>query len=247
MSPVRISVVSYLNSKPFIYGLKHFEENNQIELQLDNPADCAAKLIDNRVDIGLVPVAILPLLKKYSIISDYCIGAVGEVSSVNLYSEVPLNQIKKVMLDYQSRTSVTLVKVLAKHHWHINPEWEPAPKGFESMIAQSTGAVVIGDRTFDLTGKFPFVYDLALEWFNFTKLPFVFACWVANKDLPSEFVQKFNAALSIGITNIPNVVNELATTHQYTTDVEKYLTQYISYSFDSQKQLGLNKFLTFLK
>src|SRR4051812_36736309 len=123
MDKIKISIVSYLNSKPFVYGIEHSDLLNEIDLQQDIPSVCAQKLIDGKVDIGLIPVAVLPLLKEKYIISDYCIGAVGKVASVMLYSDVPLDRISSVLLDYQSRTSVTLVKVLAKNFWKISPEW----------------------------------------------------------------------------------------------------------------------------
>src|ERR1039458_6553628 len=102
---IKISVVSYLNSKPFIYGLQHSTFLNEIDLQLDIPSVCAQKLIDGQVDIGLIPVAALPQLKDPYIITDYCIGAEGKVASVMLYSNVPLHEITAILLDYQSKTS----------------------------------------------------------------------------------------------------------------------------------------------
>ena len=110
MNKIKISAVSYLNSKPFIYGLHHSNLFNEIELSQDIPSVCAQKFIDEKVDIGLIPITVIPKLKEYYIISDYCIGAVGKVSSVMLYSDVPLNAIKNILLDYQSLTSVTLIQ-----------------------------------------------------------------------------------------------------------------------------------------
>ena len=60
MQKIKISAVSYTNTIPFIYGLKRSPEVlDLIELSLDVPAVCAIKLIENQVDIGLVPVASL--------------------------------------------------------------------------------------------------------------------------------------------------------------------------------------------
>ncbi len=195
---IKISAVSYLNSKPFIYGLQHSDLINQIDLQLDIPSICAQKLIDNKVDIGLIPIAVLPELKEKYIISDYCIGAIGKVTSVMLYSNVPLTEIKNVLLDYQSNTSITLVKVLAKHLWKIDPQWSITTTNFEKNITGTTAAVIIGDRAFGLENKYPFVYDLSEEWYKLTQLPFVFACWVANKNLPENFIKQFNDSLKFG-------------------------------------------------
>ena len=65
-----------------------------------------------------------------------------------------------------------------------------ATEGFENQIIGTTGAVIIGDRTFGLTSH-PYQYDLAEEWQNFTGLPFVFACWVSNVPLEEKFINEY--------------------------------------------------------
>lgn len=243
---IKISAVSYLNSKPFIYGLQHSKLIDEIDLQLDIPSVCAQKLIDGKVDIGLIPVAILPQLKEKYIITDYCIGAEGKVASVMLYSNVPLQEITKILLDYQSRTSVTLVKVLATNFWKINPQWIPAKANFENEIEGTTAAVIIGDRTFGLENKYAYSYDLAEEWQKFTQLPFVFACWVANKKLPDSFLKEFNLVLKSGIANRSALIVELTQSKIYPTDVDVYLNKNIKYDYDSAKKKGLELFLGYL-
>ncbi len=240
---VKISVVSYLNSKPFLYGLMHSDMIDSIDLQLDIPAVCAQKLMDGKVDIGLIPVASIPRLKEHYIISDYCIGAVGKVSSVMLYSQVPLQEIKTVLLDYQSRTSVALVKVLAKEFWKISPAWIPGAENFENNITADTAGVIIGDRTFGLEHKYAYAFDLSEEWQKFTQLPFVFACWVSNKPLAPAFISEFNKALKYGIDNRDQLIKELLLVSVYKTDINRYLTHSINYSYDSAKKRALALFL----
>ena len=246
MEKVRISVVSYLNSKPFIYGLENDPLMDQIDLQLDIPSVCAQKLLDGNVDIGLIPVAVIPSLKEYHIISDYCIGAEGKVASVMLYSRVPLTEIKNVLLDYQSRTSVTLVRVLSKNFWKIDPQWIKAEADYENKISGTTAAVIIGDRTFGLEGKYEYVYDLAEEWQKFTQLPFVFACWVANKKLDENFIISFNKALKYGIENRPVLIKKIEAEGVYKTDIGQYLTKSINYTLDAPKRQALELFLSYL-
>lgn len=246
MSKIKISVVSYLNSKPFIYGLNHSGLTNKIDLQLDIPSVCAQKLIDGKVDIGLIPVAILPTLKEKYIISDYCIGAEGKVASVILYSKVPLKEIKSILLDYQSKTSVLLVKVLAGNFWKIDPQWISAKADYENDIEGNNAALIIGDRTFELENKYPYSYDLAEEWQKFTQLPFVFACWVANKKLPDHFISEFNQALKYGIDNRSELIAELIKQKTYPTDIQAYLTIYIKYDYDASKEKALKLFLNYI-
>jgi chorismate dehydratase len=245
---IKISCVSYLNSKPFIYGLENSTliQQGQVELSLDIPRRCAEKLLNNEADIGLVPVASLPLIGNYNIISNYCIGANGKVHSVNLYSDVPLHEIDNIILDYQSLTSINLTKILCKEFWKINPKFIDADKDFISNIDGKTAGVIIGDRTFNIENKFKYVYDLAEQWQLFTKLPFVFAVWVANKKVDDYFLNEFENCLQIGIQNIDKVA-EMYKIQYAPYDVFKYLNTYINYDFDQNKQNALHIYLTYLK
>ncbi len=230
---------------PFLYGLEQSGLiNSQITLSRDIPSACARKLLNNEVDIGLIPVAVIPQLKEKYIVSDLCIGANGAVNSVMLYSEVPLEKIEKIYLDYQSRTSVQLVQILAKEFWKINPEFVSADKSFENNISGTNAAVVIGDRTFELNNKFSYVFDLPEEWKKMTGLPFVFACWVANKKITDDFLQQFNAALKQGINNIDQSILHYNLQEKYPTNVSQYLKKYIQFNFGIEQKNALELFLS---
>lgn len=245
-SSVKVSVVSYLNSKPFLYGLNSRISKKDMILSVDTPAECAKKLLNNEVDIGLVPVAILPQMKESYIVSDYCIGAEDKVGSVMLYSDVPLTEIKDILLDYQSRTSVTLVKVLAKFLWKIEPIWKNAGENFEKEIGGTTAGVVIGDRTFNMSGKFTYAYDLSHEWNVLTGLPFVFACWVANKKIQDDFLIDFNGQLKYGVENKKLLIQELLKESRYSIDISDYLNEKIKYNLDVAKRKAMDLFLAYM-
>ncbi len=241
---IRVSAVSYLNATPFIYGLQNSEVLKQIELILDHPAECARKLITKEADIGLVPVATIQQIADAHIISDYCIAADGEVASVLLLSNVPLEKIQSVVLDHESRTSVLLAKTLAHYYWNIKPEWLDEKPNDLQNISHHSAAVVIGDRALSLRNSFQYKYDLALEWKKFTGLPFVFACWVTNTSLNENFQILFNEALKYGIDNRELLFNSLSNNHY---DIKKYLTENIQYKLDDEKRKGMNKFLSLIK
>jgi chorismate dehydratase len=240
---IKVSAVSYLNTTPFLYGIDNSEVKNLIDISLDIPSDCAEKLLSGEVDLGLVPIAVLPLLKEYHIITDYCIGAYGNVDSVALYSDVPLNEISTIYLDYQSRTSVNLVKVLAQEYWNISPVWLAASEGYETKIKGSAAGVIIGDRTFFLEKKFNYKYDLSGEWLKYSGLPFVFACWVSNVKLPQSFIRQFNKSLKLGINNIDAVIAKYEGENMTKEALSNYLKSSISYSLDDEKRVAINRFL----
>jgi chorismate dehydratase len=237
---IKVSCVNYLNSRPFIYGLENNSIIDEIALSLDVPSICAEKLLSGIVDIGLVPAAIIPELNESHIISDYCIGADGKVETVLLLSDVPMEKIQSVFLDYQSRTSVLLLRILADRFWKISPQWIDGENDFEKKISGTTAGLVIGDRTFALKNNFKYSYDLAEEWKKFTALPFVFACWVSNKKIPGDFISRFNSALESGLNNIPLVASQYASNGFNALD---YLTKKVSFALDEKKKEAMKLFL----
>src|SRR6478736_704466 len=205
---IRIGAVSYLNTRPLLYGLKRSGLMDRIDLVEEYPARIAQMLLNNEIDVGLVPVVVIPQLKDPHIITDYCIGTEGEVASVALFSEVPIGQVTTVLLDYQSRTSVNLAKLLLKEYWKKEVVLEDAREDFRSRIGGTTAGIVIGDRALEQRKISAYCYDLGLAWKAHTGLPFVFAAWVSNKPLGDEFEDAFNRANGYGVKHIEEVVAE---------------------------------------
>jgi chorismate dehydratase len=246
MQKIKVSAVLYLNSAPFIFGLNNSPVKDEIELSLDIPSTCAEKLINGSVDIGLIPVAAILELKESHIISDYCIGAVGQVNSVMLVSEFPLQQIKTILLDYQSRTSSLLIQILSKNHWHIHPDFKNATEGYEKNIKENVAGLIIGDRALIMKKNFKYAFDLSEAWFEMTSLPFVFACWVANKKLENSFIKRFNFALKYGIDRIDKVIAQAGKDEIPNTVKQQYLNKNMSYFLDDKKNEGMNLFFDYV-
>lgn len=217
---------------------------HKIDLVYDYPSNIARRLLNNKIDIGLVPVAVLPLMTDYHIITDYCIGCDGAVASVCLFSDVPLQDIKTILLDYQSRTSVALLKILIKEHWKITPELIAAEKDFEQNINGTTAGLVIGDRAFNQIAVSKYHHDLGLAWKEMTGLPFVFAAWVSNKKMTAEFVNDFNAATQQGLLHLATIAKR---NNVYGFDLFDYYNNFISYRLDEKKQEALLQFLKLLR
>jgi chorismate dehydratase len=218
----------------------------QIELVKDYPAKIAQDLIEGRIDMGLVPVAITPLLKEAHFVSNYCIGAVGEVASVCIFSQVPIEQVEKVYLDYQSRTSLQLARILLEQYWKKEVVFIKAEEGYIQEISGTTAGVIIGDRALAARPYFAYTYDLAAAWIAHTGLPFVFATWIANKRMPPEFMKAFDQANAYGLQHINEVIASIPTSEQV-YDLQKYYTENISYDLTAEKRKGLELFLSFLK
>ncbi len=237
---IRVGAVSYLNTRPLLYGIKRSGLMDKITLIEEYPARIAAMLLNDEIDVGLVPVAIIPRMNESYIVTDYCIGAEAAVASVAIFSEVPMEEVTRVLLDYQSRTSVNLARLLLKEYWKKEVVLEDAGEDFRTHIKGSTAGVVIGDRALEQRAISPYTYDLAAAWKKHTGLPFVFAAWVANKPLGEDFEDAFNKANGYGLHHIDEIV---AGIDCKLYNMKTYYTENISYQLDAEKRKGLELFL----
>lgn len=246
---LHISIVSYTNTLPFRIGIETSPVFQQYaDITYDIPAVCARKLIEGEADIGLVPVAALPELKDYHILSDYCIGADGKVDTVKLYGQVPVEEMQTIVLDYQSRTSVKLIQMLTEKYWQMKPQFITGKAGFEhTSIRDQQGAIVIGDRTFELNGQFAFQYDLAEVWKQYTGLPFVFAVWVSKNRVDKEIEEVFNKSLANGINRIDRIARQYQDIVPKDVNLENYLKDRLDYNLDPPKRAAMKIFLDYLK
>jgi len=239
LNKIKISAVAYTNTKAFIYGLEHSDIINKIDLSLDIPSDCAAKVITGEVDLGLMPVAAIPLVPNANIVADYCIGSDGAVNSVFIFSNVPIRELKTLKLDAHSRTSNNLAKVLLKFHWKQEVAFTTDPH-------EKTDAIVlIGDRTFGKKDDYAFAYDMGEEWKNFTGLPFMYAAWVANKEIPQSFKTEFNAALKYGLDHRNEVLESLPETPNF--DLVDYLNHKLQFEVTEDRKKAMNLFLGYIE
>lgn len=237
--------MNYLNTRPLLYGIENSKElRRKITLIRDYPAKIARLLLTNEIDLGLAPVAIIPRIQESHIITDYCIGANGPVASVCIFSQRPITEVETVLLDYQSRTSVNLCRILFRHYWKKEIRFLDTRTDFVKRIKGNTAGLLIGDRAIDYHGKTMYKYDLAESWKMMTGLPFVFAAWISNKQLPEEFIALFNQQNKVGLDVLDKVIEAQ---HVKNFDLHYYYTQNISFDLDDEKSKGLSLFLQLMK
>ncbi len=240
MNKIRLALVSYINTIPFIEAIRSSESlSNKIDLVIDYPARCAEMISSGEVDGGLLPVgAITPELES-KILTDYCIGADGYVHTVELFSHKELGEVDTIRLDYQSRTSVRLCKLLAEKVWKRDFTYQDTKPGFESDIQDNEAVLIIGDRVFKHQDEYAYKTDLAETWKDWTGLPFVFALWVGN-----EHVKSIENELNIIFKNTLKSINKLYK-DDLTIDFEtfsNYLNNNISYNLDERKKEAFRLF-----
>ncbi|MEE9438680.1 MAG: menaquinone biosynthesis protein [Saprospiraceae bacterium] len=231
----KIAMVGYHNTLPFSYGLAQFE--NQFQTILDVPSKCMEYFNSGEVDIALVPIANLIFRDDFDIITDYCIGCNGAVGTVCVFANLPIEKTNKIYLDKDSRTSQLLTKLLVAQYWKIDVEYEEIDVNTlnAKKLPANTAVLMIGDKVFGKSNTFNFSYDLGEEWNNFTGLPFVFAVWIARKNLDSKIADLLNEVLKIGTENINDVVSEYNKKIK-NIDLKEYFNHYIDYKYDDAKK-----------
>lgn len=241
---IKVGAVSYLNTKPLLYGIERSPLMEEIELSVEYPSELARKLKHHEIDLALLPVAAMNDIPGAAIVSDYGIAADGHVASVCLFSQVPIAEIESVYLDYQSRTSVRLAQLLLEKHWKKEVVYQQAPENYIEYISGKKAGVIIGDRALKQLSNFEYVYDLADAWKQLTGLPFIFAAWIANKKLPEAFLKSFNEANAVGLQHINSIVVENPFPYY---DLEQYYRKDIHYYLSEEKKKGLRQFLEWIR
>jgi chorismate dehydratase len=208
---MRIGAVSYLNTKPLVYGLA--ELTPQAELIFDLPSRLADQLAAGVLDVALIPSIEYFQNDEYAIVSDACIGCRGPVMSVKLLSRVPLDKIRTLALDEGSRTSVALVRILLQERYGLAPRLLPFPLGVSPDRIAADAILMIGDRAMHPPAGFVEEWDLGDQWCRWAELPFVFAMWVARRaSLPrlGEVELALCQARDQGIANLTEIVSREA-------------------------------------
>jgi len=243
VTPLRLGAVSYLNTKPLVYGLDAYPD--QFDVRFDVPAKCAELLHDDKVDLGLIP-AIEYLRGDYAIVPGISIASFGDVATVAVFTRKPMDQVETLALDLSSRTSVALTRVLCAKRWGIAPKFTPAEPNLERMLQGADAALVIGDPAFEIdparlgTTKI----DLGGEWNALTGLPFVYAMWVGRPGAASPGqCRRLQAARDRGVAHAADLAAEVA---EGDPAREKqalhYLRDNLKYGLGEREAQGLRRF-----
>jgi len=223
-----------------LFGFNQYKGDSPFSLSLLDPASCSKAFDSGVADIALVPVAFLEGRDDYNIITDYCIGADGPVNSVALLSNSPISLVESLILDDHSMTSNRLVKILLEHHWNKQVDFVKKDVSQGIQLKDNEAVVMIGDKVFEQQEHYQYKYDLAEMWKEMTGLPFVFAVWIAKKNILPEYELQLNNMLKKGVDNIDSIIESEM---DPIVDLREYLTINLKYKLTNKYQLGLNTFL----
>lgn len=243
---IKIAAVSYINTLPFIYGILNsgYLSRKEFVLERKIPSLCSKAFLNKESDIVLVPSGSINNIDEAEIITNYGIASFKHVKSVVLASDRPLQEVNKILLDYQSVTSVKLLEVLIKQFWKINISFVAGSEGYEERIIGETAGLIIGDRAMEYSSNFKYVYDLSYNWWEFTGLPFVFAFWAKTKPIDLDFLHRFNLAIKWGVERkLESLVFEKSLKYDL---YREYLSKNICFELNEKQIEGLKQFYSYM-
>lgn len=244
MPKLRVGIVNFLNSKPLAWGFLKGHHADLFAPSYHPPAMVARLLAQGNLDIGLIPSIEVQRIPNLRVMPDMCVAAQHEVRSVLLVSRVPVEQIRRVALDTNSRTSATLIRILLRERWGLDPEYLHERPDPERMLAEADAALLIGDPALRVDRDRYLIIDLAAEWKTLTGLPFVFAVWAVRPEVEiPDLPFYFKSSLRYGLSSLDILVREAAGEMGLdSAEVRSYLTENLSFFLRQEEIAGLEEF-----
>ena len=243
---VRVGAVVYLNARPLTWAL---DRDARWQIRYDLPAVCSGLLHAGDVDLGLVPSIDYLQAPDYRLVPGVGIGSRGPIASVALYSRVPLERIRRIALDTSSRTSVTLIRVLCRHRFGIEPTFVPHGPDLPAMTSRCDAGLLIGDPAFDADHEALGLakIDLGEEWTAMTDLPFVYAAWTGRPGaVTADDIRALQEAQAEGVHAAGLIAAEYGRGDAARTGrAAAYLRDNVKYGLGSDEAAGLQLFLDY--
>jgi chorismate dehydratase len=241
---LRVGIVNYLNSKPLAWGFLKGHHADLFAPSFHPPALVARLLGQGNLDIGLIPSIEVQRIPNLRVLPDMCIAARHEVRSVLLVSRVPIGEVRRVALDQNSRTSATLLRILMRERWGLDPEYLHERPDPDRMLAEADAALIIGDPALRVDRERYQIVDLAAEWNALTGLPFVFAVWAVRPEVEiPDLPFYFKSSLRYGLSSLDTLVRESAAEMGLdTSEVRSYLTENLSFFLRQEELAALEEF-----
>jgi chorismate dehydratase len=242
---VRIGAVSYLNTRPLVFGMEQGLGAGRIDLSYAVPAVLARQMTAGELDIALLPIIELARIEGLELVPGLGIVTLGPSRSVLIVSRCPIEQIESLALDPESRTSNILAQLLLAEVWGRRPEVVAGRPALDDALSGADAAVRIGDKAlFEPIPEGYRAYDLGTIWTEQTRLPFVFAAWIAREAiLDREIYQVLHQSRRQGSTAIDLIAEDYTWQgRQHPGTARDYLTHHIRFRLGSQEIQAIELF-----
>jgi len=195
---MKLGYIDYLNCYPFYYHMFEKEPIDSIEIFPDYPSNLNSSMKSGELHMSPISSGAYPeIAGNVLLIPDFCLSSVGYVGSVNLVSNLPIEDLngKTIGVTSASGTSVNLMKILLEKFYNLKPNYiitHPMPNIDEGLDA----ALLIGNEAMlQLAHPVSFKYDIGELWHLKTGYPAVFAVFAVQKSAVNNFKDKINAII----------------------------------------------------
>lgn len=255
---MRIGRIPYINCYP-VYGAIDRGIVSVDGMLVDGvPTVLNARIASGGLDVSVVSaVEYARDSARYLLLPDLAISCDGPVRSVMLFSRIPAHELagRRVIVSRSSMTSVALLELLFENVWDARPVFVPGDAEVSDLGRLDTedhdARLVIGDAALLLgsagaSAGYPHSYDLGDMWKNWTGLPFVFAVWVARRDIPVEAALRVHSSLiasrNWGLENLATLAGQAASATGVDIDIcSEYLIG-LDYGLSYPHLAGLTEF-----
>jgi len=248
-SRIRIGAVAYLNTEPLVFGMAQGLGEDRVELIYDVPAGLERRMAEGELDLALLPVVALTTLPGLEVVPGFGITVQREARSVLLVTKRPLESVRTVALDPESRTSNLLVQLLFARAWKHCPRYTTGSATIGDTLEQADAAVRIGDKAlFEPLAPGLEAIDLGRAWNDMTRLPFVFAVWAAKPGMVDDgLCRVLHESRRAGILAMERIAAGFSWRGQRDPDlVRHYLTEHIDYGLGAAELEALRLFFSSL-
>lgn len=247
----KLGRMAYINTLFVDWGLVHSPLRKLVKVYRGTPTTLNRLLAEGKLDASPVSsVAAIEHAEEWVVLDHLCIGCRGEVGSVILHSDRPVEELKgtSIAVTAASATAARLLRVLLAQHWKVEVD----------LVAQDRLAparLLIGDTALKTAqcGSAEFVYDLGLAWKDFTGQNFVFGLWCVRREFVERYPQETRAlhnllqtSYALGRAHRDGVIAEAShITGLDAPTLHAYFDK-LAYDLDHGLWEGLNKFMNLL-
>jgi chorismate dehydratase len=209
-----IGKIPYLNSVPFYVNL----EQRRFKILPVTPRRMGVLMANGQLDAGLFSLA--NYLEHHHQLWQlgYCIATRDQVKSVLLFSNEGWRDLdnKTIGIMDDTATSVKLLKVLLEKKYGVRAVFKRMNTGINDY-REYDAVLLIGDEALQQrkTGiaGFELMYDLATEWYEWKKLPFVFAVWAVRMTMPQREREELEEIIRISLEKAEQDYKQVSMLH----------------------------------
>ena len=256
---MRVGSIDFINSLPVDLGLRNGAVASDIQMVRGVPMALNEKILRNELEISAVSALwYAEHQSRFVLLPDLSISSESGVMSVLLFSRCQLKDLagKKIALSGKGRTTTALLEIICRLRHDFRPEFVISPQGAEGIPKGCDAILLLGNEALithaRLANKGLEIIDLAEEWRQWTKLPIVFAVWVARRDFFETHIdESLNALKTLieskkwGFSHFAEVLSEAQRQTNLPRPVlEEYFSR-LSYDFDERLKKGMRLYLDY--